>query len=339
MSQSPRRSLHDRRVSFQYRKPVRGSLVFWLRFSGVVAFVILLLRLSVQAQQVQLGHLDLRWLGFCILLTILQVLLEALVWQQLLVIQRIRHPYPKTLLAYLSSQYLGLVTPGHVGEFLAPGYISMETGITFGYALSSVVMKKMLTWITIMGFGIWGLQLLAQLPLGNGWVIVLKGVLVLLVLSAGIAVWVVSLRRLARKWQKLSPWQIDMTELRAGLRQLRSVKLVMPLAMTVAAFGLLFIQFDAVLRSLGIVLPLVLVAKIIAFSRIAARALPLSVFGFGTKDVVVIGLLTQQGIDQAVGLTVTLLFLVCSYLFMLLLSGLCWWIKPLVVRRIGPTRS
>ena len=50
-------------------------------------------------------------------------------------------------------------------------------------------------------------------------------------------------------------------------------------------------------------------------------------------------LLSQQGIDFTVGLTATLLFLVCSYLVTLLLSGLCWWMKPLVVRRAAPPSS
>ena len=322
--------------SVQYRKPVRGSLIFWLRFLGVVAFLIVLLRLP-KAQEAHLYHIDLRWLGFCMLLTLLQLLLEAFVWQLLLSTQHIRHRYPKTLLVYLASQYLGLVTPGHVGEFLAAGYISAETGITFGYALSSVVMKKALTWVTIVSFGVWGLGLLAHVPLLKGvqWGIVMSAV-VLVVLSAGIALWVVSLRRLTRKWEKLSPWQVDMTEFWAGMRQLFSPRLVVPLATTMATFSLLFLQLDAILRSLGIAMPLLLVAQIAAFSRIVGRAIPFSVVGFGTKDAAVIGMLARHGVEPPVGLTVTLLFLVCSYLVALLLSGLSWWIKPLVVRRMAP---
>lgn len=324
---------------FIYRKPVRGSLVWWLRFVGMAAFLILLLRLP-KSQEVSLSHIDLRWLGLCMLLTVLQLLLEAFVWQWLLSIQRVRHAYPKTLVAYLASQYLGLVTPGHVGEFLAAGYISMNTGLTFGYALSSVVMKKLLAWLTIVSFGIWGLQLLVQIPLSQGlrWGVVAT-VAILAVFTAALALWIVSIRRLARKWEKLSPWQIDMTEFWSGMRQLASVKLVMPLAASIMAFTLLFLQLDAVLRSLGIVLPLVLVSKIIAFSRIVARVIPISVVGFGSKDAALIGMLAQQHIDPSVGLTATLLFLVCSYLVTLLLSGLCWWIKPLVVRRVSSERA
>lgn len=323
----------------QYRRPVRGSLIFWLRFFGLVAFLIVLLRLP-KSQEATLVHIDLRWLGFCMLLTILQLLLEAFVWQLLLSSQRIRHPYPKTLLTYLASQYLGLVTPGHVGEFLAAGYISTETGITFGYALSSVVMKKVLAWVTIVSFGVWGLQLLALVPLLRGiqWVVVMSGV-VLVALSAGIALWVVSLRRLTRKWEKLSPWQVDMTELWSGMRHLVSLRLIVPLGVAALAFSLLFLQLNAVLRSLGIALPMALVAQITSFSRIVGRAIPFSVVGFGTKDAAVIGMLAQHHVDPSIGLTVTLLLLVCSYLVTLLLSGLCWWIKPLVIRRVAPSSS
>ncbi|MBI3320507.1 MAG: flippase-like domain-containing protein, partial [Candidatus Omnitrophica bacterium] len=214
------------------RKPVRGSLIWWLRFLGAAAFILLLLLNLPRAQEVRVTRIDLRWLGFCMLLTVLQLLLEAFVWQWLLSTQRIRHPYPKTLGAYLASHYLGLVTPGHVGEFLAAGYISMNTGITFGYALSSVVVKKLLFWVSLVGFGIWGLPLLAEVPFLHGVErVVWTGLIVLVVLLAGISLWVVSLRRLARKWQKLSPWQIDMTEFWAGVRQLLSFRLVIPLAL------------------------------------------------------------------------------------------------------------
>ncbi|MBI3087695.1 MAG: flippase-like domain-containing protein [Candidatus Omnitrophica bacterium] len=326
-------------VTFQERKPIRGHLVWWLRFVGIVALIILLLRLPA-SQDVRLPHIDLRWLGFCMLLTVGQLLMESFVWQMLLASQRIRHSYPKTLVAYLASQYLGLVTPGRVGELLAAGYISMNTGITFGYALSSVVMKKLLSWVVVVGFGLWGLDLLAEFPLAQGvrWA-ALATVGVLLILAGGIWLWVVSLRRLARKWQKLSPWQINMTEFWGGMRHLASVRLALPLAAAAAGFSILFLQLNAVLWSLGIALPFVVVCKIAALSRIIARIIPLSVVGFGSKDAAVIVLLSQRGIEPAVGLTATLLFLVCSYLVTLLLSAVCWWAKPLIVRRAQTASS
>ncbi len=321
-----------------YRKPIRGSLIWWLRVLGMIALVVLLFRLP-KSRDMELLHIDLRWLGWCMVLAVLQLLLEASVWRRLLAAQHIQYSYPKTILSYLASQYLGLVTPGHVGEFLGAAYISSDTGITMGYALSSVVMKKALTWITVVGFGLWGLPLLTTVPLLHGVKnMALGAVIVLVVLSLAITVWAVSLRRLAKKWRKLSPWQVDMTELRSGLRHLLSLKLFWPLVMAGAAFSLLFLQVDALLRSLGIVLPLLLVAKVVALSRIAARVVPLSLAGFGSKDAALILLLAQSGLTVSTGITLTALMFVCVYLPTLLLSGLCWWIKPLMVRRTqGPS--
>ncbi len=330
----------DAPALIHYRKPVRGSLVWWLRFCGVAAFIVVLVLQLPKAQDVHLVRIDLRWLGFCMLVTIGQLLLEAGAWHALLSAQRIRHPYPKTLVAYLASQYLGLVTPGHVGEFLAAGYISMNTGITFGYALSSVVMKKVISWLTVLSFGVWGLPLLAELPFLRGvqqmaWVTVV----VLATLLGGIAVWVLSLQRLAKKWQRLSPWKIDVTEFWAGMRQLGSVRLVVPVLLGVSAFSCLFVEMYAVLRAMGVGLSFELVSRIMALSRIAARLVPFSVVGFGSKDAAVIMLLAQHRVDYSVGLTAALLFLLSTYLLTLLLSGLCWWIKPLVVRRTAPASS
>lgn len=321
------------------RKPLRGALIWWLRCAGAIALIIVLLRLPKSAE-VRLVHIDLRWLGLVMLLTVIQLLLEALVWQWLLSIQGIRHSYPRTILAYLASEYLGLVTPGHVGEFLAAGYVSMETGITFGYALSGVVVKKIFSVIVVVSFGVWSLELLGQVPLVQGvqWGFI-AGAVILLALSAGMAVWVVSLRRLARKWERFSPWQIDMTEFWSGIWHLGSVRIVIPFGLSVLAFGVLFLQLDAVLRSLAIALPLRLVAKMVAFSRIVGRVIPLSIVGFGSKDVALIGSLARQGIDQPTALTVSLLLVLCTYLVTLLLSGLCWWIRPLVVPSAAHART
>jgi len=298
-----------------------------------VAFLVILSRLP-KSHDLQLARIDLRWLGVCMLLTGGQLLLEAFVWQWLMAIQRIRYPYPKTVVASLASHYVGLVTPGHVGELLAAGYISMDTGITFGYALSSVVMKKALSWVVVIGFGVWGLPLLTEISFLHAVQTLLwTTVIVLVALSLGMTLWVISLRRLAHKWEKLSPWKIDMAEFWGGIRTLSSPALVPPLIMAGISFSLLFFQVDVVLRALGVSLPLIGVARAAALSRVAARVAPFSVVGFGSKDAALIALLHQQGLSIQAGIATTILLLVCSYLLTLLLSGLCWWIKPLIVRR------
>lgn len=332
--ESEKKEINPARSVLQYRMPVKGSLIWWLRFLGIVAFLVVLYQLP-KFQGVQLARLDLQWLGICMALTILKLLIEAFVWQWLLFQQRIRYAYPKTMNAYLASQYLGLVTPGHVGEFLAAGYISMDTGITMGYALSSVVMKKVLNWLTIMGFGIWGLALMTQVPLMQGiQEIVWMSLAVLAILLTGIFLWTIFFKRLTRKWKKLSPWQIDFTDFRYGMRHLGSVQLIIPLILSIAAYGVLFFQFDALLRAVGISLPFLVIAQVVALSRLASRLIPLSIVGYGSKDLTMVAILVQQGIDISLGVTVTVLFLVCSYLLTLLLSGLCWWVKPLTIQRM-----
>ena len=326
-------------ATVHYRKPVRGSLVWWMRFLGVAAVILVLFLYLSRSQDARVFRVDLRWIGLCVGLTVCQLLLDAFVWHWLLAMQRIRYPYPKTLLAYLASQYLGLVTPNHVGELLAAGHISTDTGITFGYALSSVVMKKALATVAAVGFGIWSLPLLAGLRFLQGMQVVVWSVVVLVIFSATLVLWIMSLRRLARKWEKVSPGKIEMAEFWAGFSQLFTPSLLVPLGLSALAFSLLFFQLDAVLRAMGLGVSFALLARLMALSRVAARFLPLSVAGFGSKDVLLILLLGQYGIVFADGLAAVLLLLMSSHLVTLLLSGLAWWIKPLVVRRAAPASS
>ena len=325
--------------SFEYHKPFRGHLTWWFRCLGLVAFVLLLLNLP-QAQGTSLWRIEFRWLALCMALVGLQLLLEACVWRWLLAAQRITYPYRKAVVAFLASEYLGLVTPGHVGELLAAGYISTDTGITFGYALSSVIMKKALNWVAVVGVGIWGLPLLTELSWLHGVGGVALGSLgALALLSGGMAIWVVSLRRLTRTWERHSSWRVDLTEFWSGMRHLASWKLLVPLLVTLLGFSLLFVQFDLVLRALGVILPIGLLGRIIALSRFSARLIPISVAGFGSKDVLLIIVLMRQGIVFSTAATAALLFYLCSHLLTLLLSGLCWRIKPLTVRRAQSASS
>ena len=321
-------------VTVQERKPIRGSLIWWLRLLGVIAFVVLLITLP-KFQNVHISRINLGWLVICMLLAVAQLLLDAGIWQWLMSSQHIRQSYPKTVQSYLASQYLGLITPGRVGEFLAAGYVSMNTGITVGYALSSVVMRKALVWIIIVANGLWGLPLIVPLVTVRHGVkaIGLWAAAAAVVFLVGITIWVLSLRRLAKKWERLSPWQIDMTEFWAGIRELMSIRLIVPLALSAGSFALLVFQLVAVLRAIGLVLPIVLVSQIVGISRFVGRLIPVSLSGFGTKDAAVIWLLGQQGIAQPVSLTAVLLLLICTYLITLLSSALSWLIRPLVVRR------
>jgi hypothetical protein len=77
----------------------------------------------------------------------------------------------------------------------------------------------------------------------------------------------------------------------------------------------------------------------VAFSRIVARVIPISVVGIGSKDYAVIELLKQQGVDPALGITAAMLLVLCTYLVTLLLSAVSWWVNPLIVRRVSSTRS
>ena len=114
---------------------------------------------------------------------------------------------------------------------------------------------------------------------------------------------------------------------------------IMEMLVAALSFSLLFFQLDAVLHAMGLSLPLLVVAKIVALSRLAGRIVPLSIVGWGSKDAAVIGLLAQQGIAPAVGFTATILILLCSFLLTSVLSLICWWINPLVVRRAVPSES
>ena len=119
------------------------SVYVFCRFAGLAILAILLWQSDRQAL-IDLLHLaDGYLVAIAIGLNLPLVALKAVRWCWLLQGQGISYGIGRATVAYFSSIFLGLLTPGRLGEFVKMLHVSQDCGISTGRAFSSVLADRL----------------------------------------------------------------------------------------------------------------------------------------------------------------------------------------------------
>lgn len=306
---------------------------FWLiRLFGILLLIFLLTRVDLSSIASAITKVNLWYLAAVIVLTPPGIFLRSWRWQFLLKMQGITYPLRQAFLACLSGFYLGLATPGRLGEFAKVLYLTDDKELPFGKAFSSVLVDRLFDIYLLVIVG--GFGLISFSPLGE----TILAVIVLLLLLA-ISLLILS-RRIGQrligvvyKAKILSRFKgrIDtfVDQFYWGVEGLTGRKLVFPLLLTLAAYATLFSQCYLLALSLNLPLSFFYVAICMAVATLVAL-IPVSVCGIGTRDITLIALFSLQGIAYESALSYSLLVLFTLYIFTAVMGAIAWQTKPIL---------
>ena len=100
------------------------------------------------------------------ILNIPHLFIKSYRWNYLLKQQSINYSAVQSFLVYMSSLYVGFITPGRLGEFVKTLYLKSDKGINISKGFSSVLVDRLfdLYLLIILGFiGIWKFGILGKL--------------------------------------------------------------------------------------------------------------------------------------------------------------------------------
>jgi uncharacterized protein (TIRG00374 family) len=219
------------------------------------------------------------------------------------------------LSAYAYALFVGVATPGRLGELVKAVYLSRK-GLSWGAALSSVLLDRLLDVAFLLLFAAFGLSLLA-LPLASGIATPVFAVVVV----AGVALAFYATRPapaafVLRVLGALSPARfrarIDALpgDFFAGIQRVSARALALCCGLTALAWLLTYASNYLLALGLGMTLSFGQIAAISAVCSLIAL-LPISVLGAGTRDAALIVILARYGYDasQAVAFSTLLLSL------------------------------
>jgi uncharacterized protein (TIRG00374 family) len=312
----------------------RKLVVGWaLRLLGPVILAILVARLDRPGEIVELlAAVAPAPLAAALVLNVAPLWLKAVRWNVILRARGIAYPAKQALVAFSSSLYLGMLTPGRVGDVLRIQYLRHDTGARYAEGLASLVVDRLADLYVLVAFVSvavvhWGALLAPDLVL-LAWLMVAASVLgpaALLVPGVADRVLGAVYRRVARGQVGQEPDGLEafLTALREGTKK----SLVPVLALTTAAFALNFAQGVLLARAMGLPLSWM---DVIGLSSIQSMMglLPISVSGLGVREAFFAGIFPAIGRTPAEGASYGLLVFAVLYVVQVVFGAIAWQVRP-----------
>ena len=310
----------------------RASLWAWLlRLLGIVLLGFLLARLDLgQVYAVMRGANPLLIVAAMGAIPLL-ILVKTVRWRGVLRAQGVHYRTGPAFLAYFGSLFVGLLTPGRLGEFVKTVHVSQECGVSTAHAFSSVLVDRLFDLGLLLIVG--GMALLA-LGRGSADVIAVGGAVALLAVPLALFLndtafsWLqrigLKLGALGRKLFAAGGWVVEM---RLGLRRLAQAQVAIASAWTALAYALFFGQCYLLALALGLGIGFWRVSFAVSLGSLVAL-LPVSVAGLGSREAAIVAYLGAAGVPSEGALSFSLLVFLSFHVASGLMGAVAWWIKP-----------
>ncbi len=113
----------------------------WMRIIGIILFLFILTRLDFHTAFKNLINFKWKWLIVYGILSILMLIFKSLRWRSVLLKQGIDYPMFKVCAINANTSFLGMITPGRLGELSKVVYLQ-EDEIPFSKSIVSVLIDR-----------------------------------------------------------------------------------------------------------------------------------------------------------------------------------------------------
>jgi hypothetical protein len=312
-----------------------------VRLIGPVLLVALILRMKDREQTFAVLASADGWLvAAACLLNVAAVHLKVVRWDVLLRTRRIRYPMRKAYGAFLASLYLGMLTPGRVGDALRVQYLRRDMDVPYAEGLASIMMDRLCDLYVLVAMVAVGVAHYSQVFVGRLAVVTWAGValtalgpLVLLVPGAADRFTRAVYQRLAK-----DPSGSGMERFLAALRANVGRSLLATVPLTVAALLVSYAQGYLAARALGLSIGFFDVSCLLAIANLLGL-LPVSVSGMGVRELFFALVFPVLGYSAAAGVGFGLLVFAIIYLALVIAGFVAWQIAPPPIEAAGSGAS
>lgn len=304
-----------------------------VRLIGLAILVLILTRLDLKATGAALAGLRVGYLLLAFAANLPLFGLKAWRWQYTLRMQDIRYPWRDAFLAFVAGLFLGLVTPGRVGEMSKALYLKQDAGVPVSVGLANVLMDRLFDLYTILVLGTVGLAWFHLLP-GWLWWLILAGTLAtitlpVVLLNERLAAWALALLRRLPIFGRFDARLTGAAQrFQDGLRPLLKPRLVIPLLITQLAYILFFAQGQLLARAVDLHIGIAYLAMSLSVAGVITL-LPISISGLGTRDAALIAMFAPLGIAKEHAMAFSAIYFLTFYVVGGAIGAIAWQTKPL----------
>lgn len=287
----------------------------WHYLLGILVFALILYRIDLIETITIILELKIFYFIISTLLSIPVFFLRSLRWRYILLKLKIIYNFKPVMSIYFASLYLGLVTPGRLGEFTKLIYLNHD-GYPFGKSLFSVIIDRLFDFILLLIIATIGILIFSNLFYFPN--LVFYGfftLFVIIVLIILIKIRKDSLQKniikilnfvIPRKFRKILITESD--DFFKNINIFSLISLLNITGITIASSLLYFLQAYFLILSLGISINFFYLVFTVSLAAIAA-IVPISILGIGTRDAALIFLLSHAGIRSELAIAFSVLIL------------------------------
>jgi uncharacterized membrane protein YbhN (UPF0104 family) len=253
--------------------------------------------------------------------------LKVIRWQVILRVRGVAYGTRRAWLAFLTSLYLGMLTPGRVGDVLRAQYLKHDLDVPYAEGLASVVVDRLCDLVVLAVFvAVGAVRYAPVLAGGLGWVTwagvaaTLLGTLVLFVPGVAEAL-------LGRTFARLSPDPAGLSRFLGAVRDNLGRPLLLTLPLTVATFVVNYVQGWLIARAMALPMTFLDATCLLAIASLLGL-LPISISGVGVRELFFSLAFPLLGFTRAEGVTYGLLVFFVIYLVIVAIGFISWQIAP-----------
>jgi uncharacterized protein (TIRG00374 family) len=266
-------------------------------------------------------------LAVAVLLNVPVVHLKVIRWRELLGGRGYRYPLGRSYAAVLSSLYLGMLTPGRVGDVLRVQYVKREIHVPYAEGLAVTVMDRfcdlyVLAAVVAMGTVHFATALDSNLVYVSWASVAIAAFAPSLFLFKGPAELLGGvLGRLTDRWHT------SLSALLEALRALIGKAVLVAIPLTAVSFAINYLQGWIIAGAIGIELSFLDVASLLATTSLLGL-MPISVSGVGVRELFLALVFPALGLLAAQGVAFGLMVFFCNYIAIVLAGFIAWQVSP-----------
>jgi hypothetical protein len=306
-----------------------------LKLLGIILFVFILTKIDLNSFFRLLKNINVFYFILAAFMAAPILIIKAYRWNYIKRTQKIDYRLSDSILMYGSGLYIGLLTPGRIGDFIKVIYLKND-GNSTGKSFVSVFVDRLADISFLFLVGYFGMFFFSQY---------LKQQIIFITLLVAFSFIILFMLFIKRKFfkkltKKLFNFfipnkhkekiKINFNEFYYDLRKIRLKTIGVVFFITIAGWIVYFIQMFLIAKSIGVDISFFTMAL---FSCIAGliTLIPVSISGIGTRDLMMIFLFSLIGIGKEYAVAVSILILSMN-LVMALIGLFCWLKKPIKIK-------
>ena len=306
-------------------KKIHWSLL--LNLVGIIILIVVLIRIDiVKTFRILLGS-DRFFFSMALLLTLITNFIRSWRWNYLMRLQKIKYSLTKSFIMFMGGLYMGLVTPGRIGEFFRAFYLKKD-GLSFGKSFLSIILDRVIDFGVLFIFGYLSLFIFKEFFKKQIMFIsiLLGAVLIIVVLIAFNKSIIKKIIRLLfnlyfpKKYRE--KFKFNFYDMYADLKSLNIKEIIYLTIWTILLWVMYYVVGYLLSLSLGINVPFLYIIAFITLTSFVTL-IPLSISGIGTREASMIFLFSIIDIEKEKAVAFSLSIFLMS-VFSAIIGFFCW---------------